>query len=353
MKYSQYHEARQLLETDLAKSYGYDVNEWDSLPPEEKAEQLNEIVGFGALTLFGVPLAKAGIAAGAGLVGLGIAFRKKIAAKGRLRRGLKTLKKEAEKFKKQAIQGLEKAIAPQVEAKKKIKADAGVDTWKQLPADKKKELAEIEVKIARVLSDYVNRVAKIKTEEIYTLIDSKKKLTDSTKLALKFSWETLAAETKVGLLAELMKDRVIESPRVIEMMDDSFATMEKEIKKKQAETVKGYNSAVKKEKESDGDNPEEDSDEDKPVNTDVHVGDKYILKSKHFGTDMKSGDALEKEVEITEKGKEGDLKYSWKAKNDKIITTTTKKDLKPFIVKQTSFGEGKTAGEGEITDEKI
>ncbi len=50
MKYSQYHEARELLESDAAQSYGYDINEWDSLPPAEKAEQLNEILGIAGLT---------------------------------------------------------------------------------------------------------------------------------------------------------------------------------------------------------------------------------------------------------------------------------------------------------------
>jgi hypothetical protein len=245
MKYSQYYEARKLFETDLAKSYGYDLKEWEGLPPREKAEELNELLG--PLTLFGVPLAKAGIAAGAGLVGLGIAFRKKIAQKARMRKNLKRLKKEANKFKTQAMKGLEKAIAPQLDAKRKIKANEGVDTWKQLSEDSKKKISRIEEKIANVLSDYVNKVSKIKTEQIYTAIDNNKKLTDATKLALKFSWETMAAETKVGLLAELMKEKVIESPIVIADLDDSMEVEKRDLERKQKDVINKINAASKKE----------------------------------------------------------------------------------------------------------
>ena len=347
MKYSQYHEARQLFETDLARSYGYDLQEWEKLPPKEKAEELNEVVGLGPLTLFGIPLAKAGIAAGAGLLGLGIAFRKKLAQKARLRKNLKKLKKEADKFKKKAMQGLEKAIAPQVEAKKKIKASEGVDSWKDLSDGSKKDIARIEEKIANVLTDYVNKVAKIKTEQIYTVIDSNKKLLDSTKLALKFSWETMAAETKVSLLAELMKDKVIESPVVIAGLDEKMEEEKTDLENKQKDVVNKINKAAKEEKKAKEEKPEEPKPEERDEEADKYkVGNKFVLDHEKLG-----GEVSAEIINIKDDGKI-QLNFTDPDGDEKTVTITP--DNLEKIIKETKVGEEKPEGtSGEIKGEKL
>jgi len=229
MKYSQYYQGRNLFESDLAQSYGYDLSEWDSLPPFEKAEQLNEILGIAGLTT--ALLGKIGFGAAVGLLGIGVSFRKKLISAGLKRIYLRNLVKNARNFKKGSLEGLKKAIAPLVDAKNKIKEDNGVESWKELPSDKRLEIFNIEKRMEKVLTQYVTRVRQLKNEEVYKKIDNSKRLSDSAKLALKYAWETIATEVETGLLAELMKDKVIETPKVINDLDNRTKKQEDILKK--------------------------------------------------------------------------------------------------------------------------
>lgn len=262
MKYSQYQQSRELFESDLVQSYGYDINEWDSLSPEDKTEQLNEILGIAGLTT--AILGKIGLGAAAGLLGVGIAFRKRLISAGVKKIQLRKLKKAADKFKETALAGLKKALAPLIKAKIAIKADAGVESWKELPKDKKLEVFQIEKKIEKVLSQYVTRVRQLKSEEINKKIDNSKRLSDSARSSLKYAWETMSTEVETGLLAELMKDKVIESPQIVDVIDKNTKKEEEELKKKMAEFEQGQQGkkAAQKGETSTKEESDEESDQE-------------------------------------------------------------------------------------------
>jgi len=239
MKYSQYHKIRQIMESDIAQSYGYDINEWESLSIEEKIDQVNElhelfpygniesitlnespVLGAWSAQLASMPgagiqaalgsLGPIGLGAGVAALALGILFRKKI--KNKFKTGLATrrLRREVSKFKNQALGGMEKAMEAEIKAKEEIKQSEGVEKWTELPPDKKRKLELLDIKIAKLFSNYIEEVSAIKARQIKKYIDGRK-IKDSSKDALRFTWATLVLEVKVALLKELMERAGIET----------------------------------------------------------------------------------------------------------------------------------------------
>lgn len=236
MKYSQYHEIRELMESDIVASYGYDISEWESLTPEEKVDQLNEVVGFGPLALFGVPLASLGIGAGATILTLGVLFRKRLLRGIRMKRATRRLKRKAEKFKEKALEGLMDAIKPELDAKEEIKQQMGVSMIRDLPKEQKTQVEKIEKKISEVFARYVEKTTNLKSREVDKYIDGLK-IKDKSKLALNFIWETLSAEVGVALLGELMKAKAIEIPSNVNQLNNSLITQANNLQKRGNQVV--------------------------------------------------------------------------------------------------------------------
>jgi hypothetical protein len=333
MKYSQYDEVIRLLESDAVKSFGYSEEEWKLLESEEKVEQINEFLGMSLL-------GKLGLGAAASLLGLGIAFRKKLISAGASKIHLKQMKKIAEKFRKESSEGLKKAIQKLVDSKNRIKADAGVDTWKGLPKEKKQEVQTIERQIEKIFSQYIAKIKELKDKEIYQKIDDSKRLSDSHKMALKYAWETLTVDIQTGLLTEIMENKIIESPSIVEILDKRA--------KKQAEELKGDIADFTKKAKRGDDEKDKDNDKKTSINPDIKPGDKYILKHKAFSKDNEK--PIEVEVEIIDKDEDGVLKFTWENEEGKEIKTRIDKDISKIIVKKVDSDED---GEGDIKDEKI
>jgi hypothetical protein len=226
------------MESDVVISYGYDINEWESLNPDEKVGRLNEVIFSDPLTLFGLPFATWGIGAAAGLLTLGVLFRKRILRGFRVKLATRKLKKRAEKFKEMTLDGLMEAIKPDLEAKEEIKRSMGVSLIKDLPMEKKAIVEKIERKISDVFYNYVRKVTSLKTSEIEKYIDNLK-IKDNSKMALKFVWETLAAEVGVSLLAELMKAKAIETSSNVKSLNNYLSQQAQTIQKKGNQIVGG------------------------------------------------------------------------------------------------------------------
>ncbi len=316
MKYSEYSDVRRLLETDVAQSYGYDLNEWSSLQPSQKMEQLehiNEAIGI-ASVLGGIL---------AGLFGIGVTFRKKLLSLGVKKIYMKQLTNNAKKFKATALDGLQKAIKPSLDAKNKIKRELGANKWEDIPKDKQDQITQLEKNIDEVLKKYVSRVESIKNDEVNKKIEGSKRLSASHKSALKYVWMTLSAEVETSLLSYLMTSKIIESPSMINMLQTN-------VKEKTKQTETNIKSAWDKIK-----NPS--NEKEQPT-----AGDKYIIEHEKLGG--------KKEVEITSVTKE-EIKLTTKGKDGKQInmkiTPENFKNLKKEKV------ETKTSGEGDIIDKEI
>lgn len=245
---------------------------------KENPEVLNEVAGIA--TILGTI---------AGFLGLGLLFRKKLVSLGVKRIYLHQLVKTAKKFKKDSLDGLQKAIKPYVEAKNKIKEEEGVISWKDLSKEKKAEIYTLERRIEDILSRYISNVSDLKAEEVKKKIEGSKKLSESHKFALKYTWETLSTEVITTLLSDLLKSKIIETPYIINNIQDNLKEKvlkgEKEIKSSWQKVKDHF-----KEREEEG----------------PKIGDKYIIKHQKLGG--------EKEGEITSIS---DDEIKIKTKNDK------------------------------------
>jgi len=245
MKYSEYHQFRQLFERDEVSSRGYDLNEWNNLPVDKKTQELGEILEIAAMNeAIGLALGGGLLAGGAGLLKLGSMFRKNLVSLGFKKGYIKSLSKIAAKFKEEATSALKDAYSKFFAAKKAIYQAENVESFEDLSDPKKEEVKDVEKSIIKVFNETIDNLAALKKKEVYSKIEKQGNLTDGDKLALKGIWESLSVEAKVTLLGDLMKTKVIES-------DEYGGLLNKAMEKKKgalAKTLEKVQTGYKKEK---------------------------------------------------------------------------------------------------------
>jgi len=321
MKYSEYNGIRKLLESDVAVSYGYDINEWDSLKPNEKLEQL-EVINEGIGLLAGLL---------GGLLGLGLAFRKKVVSLGVKKIYLRQLTKIANDFKISSLNGLNKALSPYLKTKNNIKAN--LKNTEKLSKEQRKnynsQINDLEKKIYSILISYITKIKDLKTQQVNKKIEGSKRLSESHKNALRYVWETLAVEVETGLVSTMVEKKIIETPPLINKIKNA-AKIKNEISSKKLKTAWEKIKTEEKSGKSNNDNPK--------------VGDKYMITHEQLGG--------EKECEITESSPKL-IKVNLSGEETYFnITPDNFKKLKKRKIEDSKKPEQK-GGEGEIRDNEI
>lgn len=312
MNYDKYCQVRQLFESDRAISYGYDINEWLKLETPEKVKQLQSL---------NESLLLAGLISG--LLGFGVLFRKKILSKGVKSIYMRQLVQNAKDFKRDAMKGLQKAIKPYVDTKNKIKRNAGAAEWIDLKKESRNQVFNIERKIEETLTKYVDKVRELKSQEVNKKIDSSKRLSDTHKLALKYTWETLSTEVVTSLLAKLIHQKLIESPQLKSKLEKNIKTR---IETSETQSKKAWEKIEMAE------------DEPQP-------GDKYIVTSQKL-----NGEKEFDVVSIDDKTNEVKLKHTPDDPKEQPIYAKVSLDKLKTYEKVSS---SKTYGEGELIDKEI
>lgn len=308
MKYSQYHEIRDLFENEDIKSRGYTYEDWNSLDLSEKSKELNEILGIAALT--GGLLAKIGLGAAGGLFAFNKNFRQSLLSWGLKKIYLKKLNNIANNFKKEATKALQKAYAQLVDAKKEIKKNANVESMEELPDEKKKQVLKIENQIVKVFNQTIDKLGDLKSQQVEKMIDNKQGLKDTTKISLKFAWESLSVETKVALLVDLMKSKVIESDKISKLLDNSVEEKTEDLKNKSKKLKKELSNSKKEEGDDDVSKDDENTEGEDKSKKSIKVGEKYKYTNKDgkiIIVEVRSISLKDDEVHL--KTEKGDTKF--------------------------------------------
>lgn len=149
------------------------------------------------------------------------------------------LDNQIKKFTVETGNAIQEAIKQLVSSKKKVQ-DAG-----PLTPETRAQISAIELEIIKMVNSTVDKLAKLKTEEIETRIDRSKRLKDSAKIALRYFWEKSMIESKAILLTLLMKQKIIEDEVNIKKLDGFLKGEESKVKTK----AKEVNKEVKQKKE--------------------------------------------------------------------------------------------------------
>lgn len=246
MKYNEYLNISKLFESEHVKSYGYTLENWIKLNNNDKVEEIQHINEFLGLT--GGLLNKIGLGNAASLIGTGIGFRKSLLSLGVKSLHMKKLAKEAKKFKEQAEETLKKSYRKFYNAKNQIKENA--KQAGQLSEKQQKEINQIEKKITDIFKETIDKLSKIKGDQINKIIDNNKLLSDADKTALKWTWESLSTEVRVGLYSDLMVSGAVESDEIKKSLNKSIEEKNKEEKEK-VEKRKNIFEKIKINKEED------------------------------------------------------------------------------------------------------
>lgn len=201
MKYNQYLELKEVL-----YHKNIEINEVKNNP-----DTLNEAIGL--LGLIGGILV--------GLTGLGAIFGKSLLRLGIKKFYVNKILKISNKFKEDMLQKIRNLVSTNVNIRKDI-----IEKYKSLKdsdtEEAKGELQilsnqklEIEKRLSKIISEFIDKYATSKSSEIYEKIDELKKLKNSQKLALKTLWDTNIAQIKAEALAEQMKNGTITDKSLI------------------------------------------------------------------------------------------------------------------------------------------
>lgn len=93
-----------------------------------------------------------------------------------------------------------------------------IESGQEIPGNIQKQIYQIEKNIIDVVNDLSNKLSKLKTDQIETVIRNSKKLKDSHKQALLYYWETLLSEIKIDAMVTLLKTKVIENPNISDVL---------------------------------------------------------------------------------------------------------------------------------------
>jgi len=196
MKYSQFIQLQPLLEENI----------------NSDKEKLNEVVGL---------LALGGLAAS----GIGFLFRKHILSWGVKQVYIQQLNRIGEKFKDDINKTIETSIKTYQDKVKKIKNSDDIDQNRQL--------LNLQTNVLNIINKAVDNLTNLKTKEIYERIEKSKKMKESAKIALKYYWETLITDIKVGALTDLVSKNIITNKVLKDKINKTIKVKEKDLKDKE------------------------------------------------------------------------------------------------------------------------
>ena len=104
----------------------------------------------------------------------------------------------------------------------------------------------------KVVNDAMDKMARLKTQQIEEKIESSKKLKESAKIGLKYLWTKLISEAKVKTLTKMMEAKIIETAESVKLLQGAF---EKEDEKNKVK-AKEANTEIKKSVTNTGQKPE-------------------------------------------------------------------------------------------------
>jgi len=170
------------------------------------------------------------------------------------------LQNQAEKFKDDAKETARNSIQKLLTSKNKlseqIKSIQKVD--KPVPEKAWEQIGVIEKRIIKIVYDSMDKLAKLKTEQIEERINSSKKLKGSAKIALKYLWEKLLTDAKVVILTQMMEDKIIETNSTVSLLKGALGKEDDKLKAK----AKEVNSKVKELKAEEGKPEDEETDDE-------------------------------------------------------------------------------------------
>jgi len=208
MNYSQFIKFNELLESNNIKAS--DLSKMNE-------EQLNEL----GLVTAGI----AAVGSALGLGGIAKLFGKSILSWGVNKIYMSKLAKKAEEFKKTMIDTSNKNIKT---------FQTKLNQVKGKPVDDQ-EVLNVQTQIFKTINDTLDRMVDLKTQEIDAIIDASNTMKPSTKIALKFYWEGLSSDIKIGVISDLLVKKVITSTPLINKIKKGIEDKEKA---KQSEIIK-------------------------------------------------------------------------------------------------------------------
>ena len=143
--------------------------------------------------------------------GIGVLFRKNILSWGVKKIYTQQLTNIAAKFRISINETVEKSIKTYQESTKKIK-DVSYDS-------DSKQLIDLQSQVLKMLYKSIDSLSELKSKEVYDKIDKSKKMKDSSKMALKYYWETLTTDIKVGAISDLVTKNIITNKKLKEKIE--------------------------------------------------------------------------------------------------------------------------------------
>jgi hypothetical protein len=160
------------------------------------------------------------------------------------------LDKQSKKFMVDTGQVIEDSIKQLVRAKNKIKQSG------EISPEGMKQIGQIELQIIKIVNNTIEKLGKLKTQQIEQRIESSKRMKDSAKLGLNYFWTKLMTDAKVTLLTFLMKQKVIEDSGNLRAMEKFLEKEEVRSKEKAKEANQNIKNQ-KKEEEGSGEKKSE------------------------------------------------------------------------------------------------
>lgn len=152
----------------------------------------------------------------------------------------------AEKFKKQAGKveedmksSIRQSVKKITNTTKKLYDKIGEfqNSGQEVPKEYLQQIVTIESKIISMINNSIDKLSKIKTEQIDERIDGSKKLKPSAKIALKYLWEKMMIDAKVNSMTYLIDEKVIQHDVTINKIKKAAKVEDERLKKKAKEEI--------------------------------------------------------------------------------------------------------------------